>query len=156
MLSIWLTTLLINALVIHKNMQDSRSVESLMQAVWQLYLVDIVAEMINRRISNAQPPVMQQMGPGINISTFRNMCSVREEHTPPGLYLEKHVVLVTCRQQRVSVWTDTHKSHTRGTMMIECTNFCYFMLHYIYLTTVVTSYSAGFMRLQSQSCILFY
>lgn len=45
---------------------------------------------------------MQRMVPGINISTFRNMCSVREEHMLPGLYLEKHDVLVTCCQ-RVSV-----------------------------------------------------
>lgn len=83
-------------------MHDSRSVDGLMQAVWLLYLVDIVAEMINKRISNARPPVMQQMVPGINISTFRNMCSVREEHMLSGLYLEKHDVLVTCCQ-RVSV-----------------------------------------------------
>lgn len=34
-------------------MHDSRSVDGLMQAVWLLYLVDIVAEMINKRISNA-------------------------------------------------------------------------------------------------------
>lgn len=82
-------------------MHDSRSVDGLMQAVWLLYLVDIVAEMINKRISNARPPVMQRMVPGINISTFRNMCSVREDMLS-GLYLEKHVVLVTCCQ-RVSV-----------------------------------------------------
>lgn len=34
-------------------MHNSKSVDGLMQAVWLLYLVDIVAEMINKRISNA-------------------------------------------------------------------------------------------------------
>lgn len=65
---------------------------------------------------------MQRMVPGINISTFRNMCSVREEHMLPGLYLEKHDVLVTCCQ-RVSVWSASRKSHTRETTMIKAAKY---------------------------------
>lgn len=64
---------------------------------------------------------MQQMVPGINISTFRNMCGVREEHMLPGLYLEKHVVLVTCCQ-RVSCDRPL-TSHTRETTMINAAKY---------------------------------
>lgn len=46
-------TLQRNSPVTQRNMHNSRSVDGLMQAVWLLYLVDIVAEMINKRISNA-------------------------------------------------------------------------------------------------------